>query len=328
MRLLGLKSVVQFGRWLRSRFKRGGLILGYHRVADPLASAYDMCVSPAHFAEQLEVIRRCCQPLSLTELVNQLDDGSLPARAVALTFDDGYADVLVHALPRLQHHTIPATVFVVTGCLGQAFWWDELAHALLRVKPPGGQLRLQISGEAVSWMLDYSSATRDDQPGNIRRLVAEIYRRLLPLAPAERNSVLSQIRKWSGNSPAESASSRSLTAAEVRQLASAQIEIGTHTVTHPVLAALPISFQRSEIQGSKDALEDLLGRPIAGFSYPNGSTSPTTQALVQEAGFGHACGSQPDVALRSSHRHALPRFWVPDCDGDSFARWLGVWQRG
>ena len=328
MRLPGLKTMVQSGRRLRSRFALGGLILGYHRVAEASASAYGMCVSPAHFAEQLEVVHRHCRPVSLMKLINGLDDGSLPTRAVALTFDDGYADVLDQAMPLLEYYAIPAAVFVITGCLGHEFWWDELAHALIWAKRPTGRLRLRVGGETVAWPLDVSLVGKEERPENRSRLLLELYRRLLPLASAERCCILAQVREWAGGPPVAHTTGRSLTAAEVQQLASGLVDIGAHTVSHPLLAALSIALQRSEIHDGKRALEALLGRPVTGFSYPNGSASPMTRALVQEAGFRHACGSQPDVARRSSHRYQLPRFWVPDCDGDDFARWLHPWLPG
>ncbi len=328
MRLPGLKRLVQSGRWLRSRLELGGLILGYHRVAEAGASAYGLCVSPANFAEQIEVLHRHCRPVSVLGLAEGLDDGSLPPRAVAVTFDDGYADVLDKARPWLERYGVPATVFVVTGRLGHKFWWDELADALMGSKPPKEHLHLRVGGETVVWELDDPSVGQDGPPEDRSRLASDLYRRLLPLAPEEQCRVLSQIQAWAGDSSVAPETGRSLTSAEVQQLAGDLVDIGAHTVTHPLLAAQPTALQRSEIRDSKSALEALLDRPIIGFSYPNGSTSPTTRALVREAGFSYACGSQPDVARRSSHRYQLPRFWVPDFDGEAFGRWLHPWLRG
>jgi peptidoglycan/xylan/chitin deacetylase (PgdA/CDA1 family) len=50
--------------------------------------------------------------------------------AVAITFDDGYADLLANAKPLLERADVPATAFVVAGGLGRPFWWDELAALL------------------------------------------------------------------------------------------------------------------------------------------------------------------------------------------------------
>jgi peptidoglycan/xylan/chitin deacetylase (PgdA/CDA1 family) len=120
-----MKTLRRTGRWLRSRFSAGGLILGYHRVVDVGRDPLAMCVSPRHFEEHLAVLRRVAYPISLDALVRGLEEGKLPPRAVALTFDDGYADVLTDAQPLLEQYQIPASVFVVTGCLGSHFAWDH-----------------------------------------------------------------------------------------------------------------------------------------------------------------------------------------------------------
>lgn len=129
MRLPGYKRVRQSARWLRSRFTTGGLILGYHRVADVGCDSLGMSVSVHHFAEQLAVLCRLAWPIPLQLLVDGLQNGRLPRRAVALTFDDGYADLLYQAQPLLEQYGIPATVFVVSGSLGRRFAWDETAVA-------------------------------------------------------------------------------------------------------------------------------------------------------------------------------------------------------
>ena len=108
------------------------LILMYHRIADEPFDPWGNAVSPAHFKEHLEILRRTRQPLSLTEFVRGLEAGTLPNDAVALTFDDGYVDNLVGGKPHLAAAGVPATVFLATGYLGRLgeFWWDELARVV------------------------------------------------------------------------------------------------------------------------------------------------------------------------------------------------------
>ena len=109
------------------------VILMYHRIADEPVDPWGLAVSPARFEEQLQVLRRTRHPLPLTDFVHRLVAGTLPARAVALTFDDGYADNLFAGKPRLVAADIPATVFLATGYLDRTgeFWWDELARLIL-----------------------------------------------------------------------------------------------------------------------------------------------------------------------------------------------------
>jgi peptidoglycan/xylan/chitin deacetylase (PgdA/CDA1 family) len=243
----------QGGRWLRSRFAGGALILGYHRVAEARHDPGAMCVSPRHFAEQLAVVRDCAQPVPLRQLLSYLADGRLPPRLIAFTFDDGYADNLSHAWPLLERFGVPATLFIATGYAGGAFPWDDADEASRTV-------------------------------------------------------------------------TRALTAAEIVQLAGQPLlEIGAHSVTHPFLARLSRHEQQVEIEQSKNALEALTGKRVTGFSYPNGSYSGETMALVQRAGFNYACAGGNNVTAAGTARFCLPRFWIPDCGGEAFAAWLKRW---
>jgi peptidoglycan/xylan/chitin deacetylase (PgdA/CDA1 family) len=99
-------------------------------------------------------------------------------------------------------------------------------------------------------------------------------------------------------------------------------------VTHPTLAELSITTQQSEIQQSKGYLEEILRQPVTSFSYPYGSVAASTQALVREAGYTCACTSLNDVTRPGSEPFHLPRFWIPDWDGETFARWLQWWLKG
>ena len=80
-----------------------------------------------------------------------------------------------------------------------------------------------------------------------------------------------------------------LTLGEIRDLDRAGVEIGAHTVNHPELDVLAEMAARAEIETSKRALEDGLGKSVPSFAYPHGYSSPTTRRLVREAGFRSAC---------------------------------------
>jgi peptidoglycan/xylan/chitin deacetylase (PgdA/CDA1 family) len=331
MRVPGLKTFKQTARWLRSRFVGGALILGYHRVAEATQDIYGLCVSPERFAEQLQVIRHYMQPISLRELSRGLHEGSLPKRAVALTFDDGYADNLYQAKPLLAYYQIPATVFATTSFLGKEFWWDELKRLLLAPATVPERLALSVNGDCYEWTLNGTShSTLDKGTSSSRQhLLGIIYERLLELSGAEREQALRQMRNWSGAKFEGWSQGRALTPDELVELASAElIEIGAHTVTHPILAKLPLKAQQTEIQQSKTCLEALLGQPVVGFSYPNGSLSAETVGLVRAVGFDYACASYNDVAWRGSDRFYLPRFWIPNWTGAQFSQWLQRWLPG
>lgn len=324
MRVPGLKSLKLSARWLRSRFIGGALILGYHSIAEPESDAYSLYVTPQHFGQQLEVLSEMGLVISLRKLVGRLQEGRLLRRAVILTFDDGYADVLYHAKPLLERYQAPATIFVTTGALGRELWWDALERVLSASDTLPEQLFLQMRDGGCTWVPSNYTQRPTDSPS--RDLVESIYRSLLPLPFDEREKAMSQIWSWVGSAPDDQPSRRVVTVDELLEIAACElIDIGAHTVTHPLLAGLPVPAQRSEIRESKVYLEEILGRPVASFSYPNGSSSRETLAIVRESGFGCACTSHNDVVWRGSDRFHLPRFWIPDCDGKEFSRWLRSW---
>jgi peptidoglycan/xylan/chitin deacetylase (PgdA/CDA1 family) len=119
---------------------------------------------------------------------------------------------------------------------------------------------------------------------------------------------------------------RALTAGEITGLASDPlIEIGGHTVHHPVLAELSRERQRDEIVNNRLLLETLTGRTIRSFSYPHGSFNDVTRDVVRESGIAVACCSVPDVAASTSDMLALPRLWVDGNRRREFSRWVDRW---
>jgi O-antigen biosynthesis protein len=141
VRILGLKRVRRELLRLRGRILGGGVILGYHRVARDPADPHDLAVSPEAFREQLAVIRGRFRPVTLPEILTR-STAAPPStagsrspgsrlRPLAVTFDDGYADVLHEALPLLERFRVPATVFVVSGSVGRrSFPWDTTRGGL------------------------------------------------------------------------------------------------------------------------------------------------------------------------------------------------------
>jgi peptidoglycan/xylan/chitin deacetylase (PgdA/CDA1 family) len=333
-----MKSLLQKGvRQLKYRFARGALILVYHRICEAALDPWSLSVTPEHFAEHLEVLRRSFHPISLQTLAQSLRDGKTPKpTSIVITFDDGYADNLYQAQPILERFDCPATVFIVTGALGSSheFWWDELASLILHPHSLPEQLNLTIGGEMHSWEFGKALAygqnefSRDirwraGQPAPSLRheRYLQIWKLIQPLSNDEQREVMNTLRAWVGDAP-PSVTHRLLTPDECVQLSkSEQIEIGAHTIHHPSLAALSCDAQKHEISQSKQELETLLDQPIRAFSYPFGKRndySPETIALVRGAGFSLACSNEYGVISSATDPFQLPRIHIPDCTGAEF----------
>lgn len=328
MRIPGVKTAKKISKWIQGRLLGGALILGYHRVVCTENDPYEICVTPAHFAEHMQILRKVARPLRLSELVQHLEQGSLPPKSVAVTFDDGYIDNLQNARPILEQYQIPATVFISTDYLGKEFWWDELYRLIMTPAALPRTLRLSINGAPFEWNANDPEGKANERASETVRekLNDSLYMRLSPLEKAERAGIICQVKEWSGTQEPKNPANRAMTVAEVTTLASDRlIDIGAHTVTHPVLSQLPAAQQRDEIHQSKEILEALLAKPVPGFAYPNGKFSEETQAVVKAAGFLYACGSHQELIRQPGQRYALPRFWPKDIDGDRFARGLKLW---
>jgi peptidoglycan/xylan/chitin deacetylase (PgdA/CDA1 family) len=340
-----MQRLRQAARYLKYRFTSRALILMYHRVTELPNDPYLLAVTPKHFAQQMEVIRRHCFPMRLQQLVEALRDGKVPNRAVVITFDDGYADNLHQAKPLLERYEIPATVFVTAGQVGsrREFWWDELDRLLLQPGTLPAKLRLNINGSAYDWELGEASTyteedyrrcrdwhiERQDDPSPRHHLFRLLYDRLHSSPHGERWQILDELRASADAEPTARPTHQTLTLGETILLEEGDlIEVGAHTMTHPVLAALPAAEQRDEIQRSKVCLEAILKRPVTSFAFPHGSTTPEAVAILDEGGFVCACSSHPDAVFRGASRFQLPRIGVRDWNAKTFGRWLRWWVGG
>jgi peptidoglycan/xylan/chitin deacetylase (PgdA/CDA1 family) len=293
------------------------LILMYHRIAQDTLDPWQLCVSPANFAAQMQVLRRRRQPMRLTELTQQLRQGQCPRRAVVITFDDGYRDNLHTALPVLEANDMPATVFCSAGYVGceEPFWWDRLATLLLAPERLPHTLTLDVNGQHRRYELGSDASQR-------LPFYREVWGWLRPLADADRALALTAIAEWSAATDAAEAPI-ALSHEQLRTLAASPlIEIGAHSVTHAALPALPPDEQRREIAQSKAQLEAMIGRPVLNFAYPFGDQSPETAALVRDAGFQSSCTTERGAVRAGADLFQLPRIAVGDWDGETFARSL------
>jgi peptidoglycan/xylan/chitin deacetylase (PgdA/CDA1 family) len=330
------------------RLRPRAAVLLYPRIAEVACDPWRLCVTPGHFAQHCEILARRKLARPLSTLVAPGAGGRQPRRAVAITFDDGYADNLIHARPQLLRHELPATVFVTAGAVGAAreFWWDELEHLLLSEHRLPPTLALQIAGVARRWELGDAAANpgvapelarawkpwEDTHPSVRHALYRELYDLLFPLAVAERTQVLDAIGVWAGVPSAARPSHRTLSEGELTELARHPlIDIGCHSMTHPPLATLPPPAQRAEIAQARARLEGLANQPIRSFAYPYGRRrdyDAVTVALVRELGFASACANFAGLLDPGTDPFEVPRLQVRDWDGATFGYQLDAWLAG
>lgn len=323
MKLPGRRKARLAWRWARSRLGDRAVILGYHRVDDDVRDPYGLRVSPRHFEEHLEVLRRRARPLPLAELARRVGKDDPPDGAVAVTFDDGYAELASEALPRLARHEVPATVFVISDLLGTEPWWEALARAVL-----AGDAESLAERHARPERPSESGARQPLAPDDRARLLASLYGWLVTLSPSERAVEVGRLVRTAGveERGGDGSDPRHLLGPEeVRRMArDGPVEVGAHSATHPDLTAME-DGGREEIERSVARVRELINRPVLSFSYPHGRTSSRVREGVRRAGLLCACTSRNDLVVTGSDPYRLPRFWPGDWDGDRFAGWLRWW---
>lgn len=334
-----LRSAV---RRVRGLLGPRAVILMYHRIAEEPCDPYGLCVSPACFEQHLEVIHAIGTPMPLSRLAASVRTGALPRGAVCVTFDDGYQDNLVMAAPLLARFDVPATCFITTGAMGREreFWWDEIERVLLHTPVLPTTLRLEVGDSTFEASL--AGDVDEDSAENTRRwtfadpvaptprhdALRALHTALRPFAETERERVLGRLREWAGVSARVRPTHRALEPEEVARLeTAAPIEVGAHTVSHPLLPAQPPDVQRAEIAGSRRTLEEWLGHPVSGFAYPYGEFDETAVAAVDDAGFDHACSGLWGGVRTDSVRLLLPRVEAPARDGAAFEAFLRKYLR-
>ncbi len=297
------------------------VVLLYHRVATLPCDPELLAVTPDNFRAQLRHLK---ENFPVVRFPGEWTKVAKPS--VAITFDDGYADNLLEALPILEELELPATFFVATGSIGreEEFWWHQLERIFLGQSPLPPRFKLNDEHSGKSW----STVTRRERE--------ELYRELVGLLKdgdtGRRTQWLDRIRDWSGIATGGAGIHRTVTPEELRLLAASPwVTIGAHTVSHSRLSSLPPRAQREEIRGSKEQLEGWLGKEISTFSYPFGRRSDYTRcsvALCREAGFTKAASNFPGQAHRWSDPYQIPRHLVRDWPVEIFSVKLkGFWTR-
>jgi peptidoglycan/xylan/chitin deacetylase (PgdA/CDA1 family) len=299
-----LKSILMLG----SASNRLSILI-FHRVLPQPDPLFPSEVDAVRFDALVGMLNSCFNLMPLEDGLGALRSGRLPARAACITFDDGYADNFTVALPILRRHGAVATFFVATGFLDGGRMWNDTVIEMIRRAP--ATIDLTRAGFGVL-RLD-SVASRQEAIGT---LLGKL--KYLPLQ--ERQDQVELLRELVGVALPDDLM---MTSDQLRQLHAAGMEIGGHTVNHPILARLAPDAARREIADGKDTLEGLLRVPVRSFAYPNGKPGEDYLAeharMAREIGFTSAVSTSWGAASPASNAFQLPRFTPWDRSHTRFA---------
>lgn len=259
------------------------------------------------FERLMEFVASRYHAVSLARIVDWMEGrADLPERAVAVTFDDGYRNVLTHAAPVLSRLDIPATLFVATDFVfgGEMLWTDRLLSALYLTSEP--RLRLETPHENV----DLALRTDADKIAADRRLLA--LAKALP--DRDRVALLDRVVEalkvdesrlstaWGDHAP--------VAPDELAQLRALGVDAGSHTCSHAIVARMSREQMTRELAESKRLIESATGVACEHFSYPNGGPSDFdehTRQAVMDAGYRCAVTTIKTAVSPAHDRFAIPR---------------------
>ncbi|WP_090725238.1 polysaccharide deacetylase family protein [Neptunomonas qingdaonensis] len=311
---LGLKSVLPI--LLRTRSKQRLSILIYHRVLPSFDFMRPDEPTIEQFDWQMELLSRYMKPLSLNDALTLLDDNRLPDNAVCVTFDDGYADNEIHALPILKKWDIPATVFVSTAFLDGGIMWNDSVIEAVRLC--GNSLDLTMLGLDI-----YELPTNESR----QKIAHEILKKIKHI-DNNRDEYVSSVTSQALTSLP---TNLMMTSQQVVNMYKSGIDIGGHTFSHPILAKLNAQDAEKEIINGKKYLESLLGSPVKFFAYPNGQPSKDYNnnhvKIVKNCGFKAAVSTSWGVSSTRTDKYQLARFTPWDKVPEKFLLRLFINQR-
>jgi len=273
------------------------MVFPYHHVLEREDPLLPGAPSAERFERQLRRIRKYCNPLSLTEAVERLIAGNLPPRAAAVTFDDGYVDNLEIAAPLLRKYDIPAIVFVAVDALERGIMWNDIILEAVRLAPD------KIDASAVG--LGTLNIDESNRLGVLHTLIANVQYR-----PTKERMELSE-SLYAGVTN-KSLKRQMLRPDQLNELRGAGLDIGAHTLSHPILKTLDDAEALAEIEGSRSWIGDITGKPPSLFAYPKGKRGDDYDArhieMVRSLGFLAAVSANWGCASRNSSLFELPRF--------------------
>ena len=275
------------------------VILCLHRVVsgeDPFFPG----IPQEQFAAEVAYLARHHRVLPLAEVVEAISNGRpVPRGAVAITFDDGFADNFHLAYPILQRYGVPATIFLVCESLetGRVPWPERVAYLLQRTQ----RTRLEIS---LPEPRTFSLRTQDER--------LEALATLLPLLKTCETEVRRRaVEELEADLSVGPDQGMMLTWEQCRRMAQSGISFGSHTLTHPILPLTEAVEMKHEIADSKASIEAQVGCGVRYFAYPNDDFCRATVEAVEAAGFEAAFAGARHVRQTPEDRFTIGRRpWV------------------
>jgi peptidoglycan/xylan/chitin deacetylase (PgdA/CDA1 family) len=282
------------------------VILMFHEVQEDCPSELLTGTPIALFEYALKWLKMAGWDIvSLDDCLDRLATNDQQRRNAVLSFDDGYRDNVLVALPILERHNAPFTMYIPTGAPKRTLqsWWLGLRELFrsrdrITIEPmgmrfycPDARTKAFALREVTQWVhADY---------GRVPMLAMDFVKAGIALTALNDKYFLDE---------------QQLQTLARHPLAS----IGGHTTSHAALKNLEASAARTEMADNRYYLEDLLQVSVRHFAYPYGgprACGPREEGLARAVGFRTAVTTRHGQfgATRPNH-FALPRIGIGESE--------------
>lgn len=265
-------------------------ILVYHRIGPMTDKWSNDSLHPKLFEEQIDYLSKNFGIISLNNLCEMITKGTIPKKAVVITFDDGYKDNYEIAFPILKEYNVSATIFLATGAIEQKklFWWDLVNYALFHT---------DIESIEIEDIGTYKLSSDEEKT----KAGLNIQEKLKKMDNNKKSYLINELLNLTDvHIPEKLGKKYVLSWKEIKKMNKNGIEFGAHTVNHPILTNVSHDEAKWEIINSKNSIEENLGTDIKLFAYPNGDFNDEISALVKSLGFNSSVSVYPMRPINNS----------------------------
>lgn len=281
------------------------LVLCYHRVNSLDLDINMLAVSETNFRQQMLYLKNNYNILQFGQRWNNKEE-----RNIVITFDDGYKDNYINAVPILKELDIPATFFISTFGIDKKreFWWDELEYILFS----GTKFKPYFCLDDDIWTYTWDTSSfelRQNCYNSIHHLMKKF------ISVEKRNEWFDQLWKWKEQERVCRSGYESMTQEMCESISKNPLfEIGAHTINHPSLGNIDKELQKKEIVESVENLSSIIGKKIDLFSYPFGITNEDyndiTIEICKSCGIKKAAATDGRIYNDKDTDYSIPRVGI------------------
>lgn len=262
----------------------------YHRFCD---SPEGDKVSADIFDRQMQVLKNGFNVIHMSQACEELNrNNKLPANTIVLTIDDGYRDFYKIAYPILKKYDLSATIYITTGFIDRKTWlWPDIISYIID-QCTNNSIYIYDNNSNKIYL---SLKDEDEKSKSWHKLI----RLCISMSDTRRRELISRIIKdVDVKVPKEPVEEyQPMTWDDIYELSCNNIEIGAHTINHPILSKLDKNELEFEVSGAKSRIEKIIGKPVSSFCYPNGQPGDLNDAVkstVIRSGYSSAAVAYHD----------------------------------